>query len=403
MRKAILFFISVFCSLLLFSQATIKGRVVGAVSGLPIPGSSVYIAGTSKGTICDSEGQFELNHVPYGTNDLVISSIGYQTHTYSYNETQLPLQLKVELQVKVKELENVILEQSVEEGWDKWGKTFWDNFVGNTKNAQECKLLNQDVIHFRYFKNSKRLIAYADAPIVLENKALGYKVSYDLEVFEVDFNQNSATFLGYPLFIPIDGNLTKNRWVKAREEAYNGSILHFMRSLYHNRLIEEGFEVRRMARVFNIEKARVRAIIDQLNESQNKISTDSMKYYKAIMSQQDTRLQYSDSLLTADSLVAKNAEGIIQLRFDNYLFIVYKNQPVEQGYINFPLPVSGLAGVTVTTSKLPPQRSYVSLGGDKVISIAAAGNYFNPRDFFAYDYWAWGEKMANSLPFDYVR
>src|SRR5258706_13083281 len=124
------------------AQPTIKGRVVTAGNGVPVPGSSVFISNTSKGTTADKNGYFELNDIPSGKHELIISSIGYETNVFSFSSEQLPLQVKVEFQLKVKELQNVIVEPFVEEGWDKWGKTFLDNFIGNTPNADRCTIKN---------------------------------------------------------------------------------------------------------------------------------------------------------------------------------------------------------------------------------------------------------------------
>src|SRR5215510_3614474 len=110
-----------------FSQQTIKGRVIAAGSGQPLPGSSVFITNTSKGTTADKNGYFELNDVPAGKHELIISGIGYETNVYSFSSEQLPLQLRVEMEIKVQELNNVTVEPFLEEGWDKWGQTFLDN------------------------------------------------------------------------------------------------------------------------------------------------------------------------------------------------------------------------------------------------------------------------------------
>jgi hypothetical protein len=44
-----------------------------------------------------------------------------------------------------------------------------------------------------------------------------------------------------------------------RAEAYYGSMMHFMRSLYRNKLIEEKFEVRKLIKLSSEEQKRVKA------------------------------------------------------------------------------------------------------------------------------------------------
>src|SRR5215510_13692606 len=82
---------------LVFSQPTLKGRVVAATTGAPVAGSSVFITNTSKGTSSDKDGYFELTDIPAGKHELIISNVGYETNVFSFSTEQLPLQLRVEL------------------------------------------------------------------------------------------------------------------------------------------------------------------------------------------------------------------------------------------------------------------------------------------------------------------
>ena len=78
----------------------------------------------------------------------------------------------------------------------------------------------------------------ATEPLVIVNKALGYKILYQLEEFQVDYKNNSMMYLGFPLFEEMG---SKKRWKKAREKAYQGSVMNFMRCLYDNKLQQEGY------------------------------------------------------------------------------------------------------------------------------------------------------------------
>lgn len=391
------------------SQRIIKGRVVNAATGTAVPGSSVFISSTSSGTVSNNAGTFELTDVPAGKHELVISCIGYETNVYSFSDEQLPLQLKVELKIKVKELQNVIVEPSLEEGWDKWGRTFMNEFVGKSENANQCRIKNEKAIRFRYYRKSNRLIAYCDEPVLLENKALGYLISYQLEEFEVNFNEKTVFYLGYPLFEPLDknGKGRQQKWEDKRQEAHNGSIMHFMQSLYANRLLEEGFEVRSLVRTPNYEKQRVKSLYRtssaiQKNASGNGVTFevkketignagDSMSYYQSVMRQNDYLEKYGMSFLTTDSLIIDSSGAFKELNFENYLFITYRNEKEEDEYLltQYPQRKAGF------------QQSIVTLIKDEIILLEKNGNYYDPRNFFTSYYWGWSEKMANSLPLDY--
>ncbi|HEV7781560.1 MAG TPA: carboxypeptidase-like regulatory domain-containing protein [Chitinophagaceae bacterium] len=398
------FFMALFICVSSPAQRTIKGRVVNNVTGSPVGGCSVFITNTSKGTTTDNSGNFILNDLPAGKHDLIISSIGYETNVFSFSDAELPLQLKIELRIKVKEMENVTLEPSVEEGWDKWGKTFMDNFAGTTGNASQCKIKNEKAIRFRYYKKSNRLTAYCDEPILLENKALGYVISYQLEDFEMNFKEGSVAYMGYSLFTETgkEGNTPKQKWIKGREKAYNGSIMHFMRSLYANKLLEEGFEVRKMQRLPNLEKERVRIAYSAARKTRKDSITgnmileyalpgDSLNYYQQVMKQDNYKELIGADILNADSLIIFEKEGYKILGFDDYIYVTFKKELEDADYL---------------VTQYPPrratfQRSYVLLLGDKFISLDKSGNYYNPQHFLTSAYWGWDEKMSNSLPLDY--
>lgn len=386
-----------------YSQPVIRGRVVNASSGEPIPGSSVFINNSSKGMISGRQGEFELNGIPVGKHDLIVSSIGYETSVFSFDADQLPLQLKIEMRIKVRELANVTVEPSVEEGWDKWGRMFTDNFVGSIPNGRQCRIKNQKAIRFRYYKKSNRVTAYADEPVILENKALGYKISYQLEDFEVNFKKGATSFAGYPFFEEMEKS--KKKWQQNREKSYQGSMMHFMRSLYQNNLASEGFEVRRMARVPNAEKERVKQIyLPVLNNRtvtlngssisvnrRDSLDKDSIDYYDRIMRQKDYTEIYSPALLTADSLIMQIDGNYKVIFFPDYLYITFKKETEDKEYLYFH-----------GESRSPTfQRSYIWLTNLTPVAIDANGSYYPPQEIFSMAYWGWEEKMANMLPLDY--
>lgn len=385
------------------AQQTIKGRVVNDANNTPVPGSSVFISNTSKGTTADKNGYFELDNVPPGRHELVISSIGFETNVFSFSDKDLPLQLKIELRVKVKEMENVTIEPSVEEGWEKWGRTFMENFVGTTRESEHCRIKNEKAIRFRYYKKSNRVIAYCDEPVLLENKALGYLVSYQLENFEVNFNERSTSYMGYPLFSELDKNSPKTRWIKAREKAYHGSVMHFMRSLYNDRLAEEGFVVQRMIMEPNYEKQRVKKIHNASGSMQHmnagtiilnapKLPADSADYFRQVLRQPDYRHIILPPLLTADSLIISSEGEYKYIHFPDYIHVTYKNEKEDELFLRTQL----------RTDKPAFQRSYVMLAEGEVVAVDKTGNYYNPQHFISAAYWGWDEKMANSLPLDYM-
>lgn len=374
----------------IFSQQTIKGVVVNAITKEPVAGASVFLNNTSFGTATDKNGHFELNNLPAGRRELVVSSIGFNTYVIGFTSEELPKEIKVDLVVKTKELENVIVEPFVEEGWDKWGKVFTSNFIGTTPNGLRCSIKNYKAIRFRFYKKSNRLIAYCDEPLVIENKGLGYNVTYQMEDFEINFNERSTSYAGYPFFVDIDKKRKGllNRWHEARDKAYYGSMIHFMQSIYRNSFNNDGYLVRRMKKVPNLEKERVRKIYKPYA-----LFKDSTEYYERIMAQKDELEIYSPYYVTGDSLVLQTQGEYKFVYFPDYLYVTYKKEVEDRAY---------LESQTFSEPRKPTfQSSIIFLLEEEPLTIDVNGNYFSPRNVMARGYWSWSEKIGDMLPSDY--
>jgi hypothetical protein len=75
--------------------------------------------------------------------------------------------------------------------------------------------------------------------------------------------------------------------------------------------------------------------------------------------------------------------------FPDYLLIIYKNGIAPPEYMRqFPKNSSAI-------------MSQVTLHNQKPIEIQANGSYYQPSDLVSFGYWAWFEKIATMLPFDY--
>lgn len=182
------------------AQADLGGQVLSADNRQPVVSANVYISNSSIGTVTDEKGHFLIRNFPAGRYDLVVSCVGYTTQVITVSSAQLPKQLTVLLQPKVNELQEVIVEPYDKNGWERWGDFFIENFIGTSAFARDCKLLNRDVIKFRFSKKKNKLEVIANDRLVIENHALGYVLKYDLTRFEYDFGTRIFLYQGYPLF-----------------------------------------------------------------------------------------------------------------------------------------------------------------------------------------------------------
>lgn len=60
-------------------DGTIRGEVVEAESGEPLPGANVTVEGENIGSAAQSDGQFRIENVPAGEQELVVTFVGYQS------------------------------------------------------------------------------------------------------------------------------------------------------------------------------------------------------------------------------------------------------------------------------------------------------------------------------------
>jgi len=405
--RIVLILISFIANLhLCFAQQALRGKVIASDSKQPIHLANVFLSNTSIGTVTNAEGIFVLDRFPQGRFDVVISCIGYETYVTTIQYAQLPAFIEVVLKPKVNILQEVVVEPYEKNGWERYGKFFIENFIGTSALAADCKLKNPETIRFRYNKKENILRAFADEPIVLENRALGYILRYDLKVFEYNYGTRIFYFQGYPLFedIETDRKRLLNRWERNRTEAYYGSMMHFMRSLFRNQLIEVGFEIRKLIKVSEEEKKRVRNIYNSrtyINSNGNIVVNDSLlangnkdsaDYYRKVMRQPEKMAVLINQLLPGDSIAFAIDSFTAGLYFDDHLQVTYKYKQVPDEYVR-----------TNSLSVQPktPVVSEIVLPRKNAIAVLANGSYFEGLDLITSGYWGWWEKLATMLPFDY--
>src|SRR5205814_2087983 len=115
--------------------------------------------------------------------DLVFSFVGYQTYQtrLSLLNGQALTMPVVQLVVDEVILENIKVEGKADKEWEANLRRFNKIFIGNSRLAVQAKIMNPWILDFR--KVGDVLIATASEPIIVENEALGYKVTYILSKF----------------------------------------------------------------------------------------------------------------------------------------------------------------------------------------------------------------------------
>jgi hypothetical protein len=367
----------------LFAQQTaqtLSGTVSDSAGGAPLPGVSVFLNNTSHGTTTDAKGSFHLD-IPRGTYQLVFSAIGYATQVMEVNGSNLPPFLHLPMHPKATELTAVTVEPYDKHGWSKWGKFFMENFIGTGENAADCRLKNHDVLRFYYSRRTNRLSVTATEPLRIENNALGYNLTYQLEGFKADLGNKMVQYFGYPYFQPMTATKEDRGkgWEFKRRQAYAGSMLHFMRSLWAGRTISEGFLVQKEVTGRNEEKHRVKAIYRPDFQKPGSFSMDTLHYFWDVLRQPD--IITWKVVVATDSILTIRADSTRELFFSTPIIVLYG---VREKTAGGELKTSGLQLVT-----------------PRPLKVEENGSYYPPQQLLDTGYWAISEKIANLLPVDY--
>src|SRR4051812_43663755 len=123
MKKPFLLLVFTVASLLSFAQFTLSGKVVDAETKEPLQGASVFAQNTTRGTITDKDGIFQL-YLDKGGYELIISFTGYNSKNVTVQgESQ---QMTVEMQKADNSMSEVVIKSSneVPDGWEKYGQFF---------------------------------------------------------------------------------------------------------------------------------------------------------------------------------------------------------------------------------------------------------------------------------------
>lgn len=212
-----------------------KGRIIDAKTEHAIGYANVFLNGSQVGTITNKEGYFQLDSKGNIALPLIVSCIGYQSLVVE--PELLSARLKILLNKKIYHIDEVNI-NSKSSSWSrkKMVRVFKDEFIGTTRIAQTCDILNIDKVYLYFNDETKKLYAKCNEPILIRNKFLGYNLSFILEEFV--WTETSLRYLGYPSFSEhkFDGQREVKKVEKRRRLAFTGSLMEFFRYLKSGRL-----------------------------------------------------------------------------------------------------------------------------------------------------------------------
>jgi len=231
-----------------FPSSVVRGRVLDAETNAPLSDTHAFIVQSMNGTVTDSTGQFRLDEVSPGAKRLYVSRVGYANKSLRFHPTPGRTDIfTVRLEPKVLKTPPVTVSADRDKEWYERLDHFKELFIGASGHAEKCTLVNPNVLRFEE-KWWGKFKAWAEKPVIIENRALGYRLTYFLKEFEE--SGPVVRWDGEPLFEPLTPTDSSQavRWRRNRQEAYRGSLRHFLRALIDDRLKEEQFELYRLPR-----------------------------------------------------------------------------------------------------------------------------------------------------------
>lgn len=376
----------------------ISGQITDE-SGQPLPGAGVSIGDFRLGTVADSTGHYQLK-VAAGNYNLIFQMVGYLTTTANLIVDNKPVVSNIKLKENITRLNEVVIRP--EKRNKKWEKIFSDSFIGTTPNAKACKILNPEVLRFEYNAEKKILTAGTNDFLIIENKALGYRIKYLLKYFQKDEETGLVFFYGFPTFEELKGTPKQlQQYAEKRAEAYRGSPEHFFSALYKNTLETEGFMVRHLVKKKN-PKFRPQNEIDQ-NIARLSEKMEGPKGYmldgmlmilKARKRETDSIEVLSQGEFYPEGLVRQKTENLKTIRFEGSLYVVYTPETESSSY-----RVSGFA-VQRPVEYDAYQISVIN-HSSRELSFYADGRVFDPASVITEGYMAY-ERIADMVPRDYL-
>jgi len=244
-------------------QAGIQGAVYEELSGDPIEGASVYLKNTTTGTSTAEDGSFSFCTRHTGEKTLVISFVGFHTASYpvDLDKPASLNNLNITLRTNRIDLDDIVITADNSE-WQSNYDAFKKEFLGTGLIASKSSIQNRWVLDF-VRTSSGELFATASAPLIVENRGLGYQVSVEMKEFLWKLHSDTGLMMFDLNFKELTPETKQEErvWMANRKRAYRGSLQHFLQSLYQDELSRNQFDLvrfkgNRPAKIYELKRDR---------------------------------------------------------------------------------------------------------------------------------------------------
>lgn len=311
-------------ALSLAQTTTISGKVTTSVSFTGIGKVSVFLSNSSFGTESADDGSYQLTGVKPGQYTLVASSVGFQEYTQQIIVTKDPQVINIALKSKINQLRGVVISTDAE--FKRNLELFKKQFIGEGENSKKCEIMNPHAMNMIYHSRKLELEAWSTDFLIVENRALGYRVKFLVDTFSSSGTTDITQWQGQAVFEELPGSAAqKKAWKQKREETYYGSSRNFYRDLYRGTLTQDGFIMYKLYREVNPDRPDEAVIQQKMKHFYQLRQRDSLIYWQE---KEHLSRYYHENLVKTplepyQVFSNTDVQGIFALHFTNCLYVIY--------------------------------------------------------------------------------
>lgn len=374
-----------------YSQTiTISGKVTTSVSHTGIGKVSVFLSNSSYGTVSAEDGSFQLVGVKPGQYDLVASSVGFQDFSKTILVENVPINIEIPLTSKVNQLRGVVI--STNANWKKNYEEFKKAFIGTSENAKSCIVENPHVVNLVSSTRKRTLEAWSDDFLIMDNRALGYRVKFLIDTFSTNGITGIISWQGKAVFQELSGSAEQKKvWKLKRQETYYGSSRNFYKSLYRGSLAEDGFMLKKLHRELNPDRPQEGVILQKIKYfRETHPSRDSLNYWigKENLSKYFREYFSQDPVQPYQIFSKTDKQGLFIISFTECLYVIYTKRREESDFKDLYRPLD-MPNYEISVLSLTDPYAVFDMNG-----VVFNGAPLNEG--------TWSKaKLAELLPYDY--
>jgi hypothetical protein len=287
----------------------IEGIVTNINTEEPLQLVNVYLSGTTIGSSTSDSGRYCLEKVSEGTYQLIIQHIGYEIFVKNIQiEPEKKYVIDAKLVPKVYTIDDIEIQTTIPVEWQDHLEFFEQQFLGESDNADDCIILNPEVLDFNLNDDTEEFSATTDSIIRVKNNSLGYQINLVLAEFKCkkDFLSYYRIYPRFELLEAIDTDELEE-WEDNRHKTYTTSRKHFFSALAKNKLSEENFKLLRSRSLSWIMKGRGQYV----DENTLRISDTRSPMYKQFYLNDFLRISYPPENINKPSIIYLKQDFIV--------------------------------------------------------------------------------------------